>query len=321
MNRRRLLATAVGALAAAPARAQQPARARRIGVLSSFAPSDRPRYAPMVEALAGRGYVEGRNLAIDYRFGDGDTALLARQAAELVRLPVDLIVAVATPAGHAAKDATTTVPVVFSTADPLASGLVTNLARPGGNLTGISTIAADLAGKQLELLREILPALRRVAFLGSTRDVNAANFRRQYDEAAGRLGLAVAPVMVADAAGFAAAFAAAAAAGCDAMVVQPIFVSSRAAIAALAMERRLPWIGDNGEFAEAGALLAFGADRAALWRRTGEQAARVLDGAAPGDMPVEQPTRFTLVVNQRAARGLGIVIPPAVLLRADEVIE
>lgn len=321
MRRREVLALVVGVAAARQALAQQPARLRRIGVLSSFAASDLPRYAPMVEALRERGYAEGRNLAIEYRFSDGDTALLVRQAAELVRLPADLIVAVATPAGHAAKEATTAIPIVFTTADPLASGLVTNLARPGGNLTGVSTIATDLSGKQLELLREALPRARRIGFLGSSRDVNSGNFRRQYEEAASRLGLAVEPLMVADTAEFAAAFATAAAANCDAMVVQPIFVSGRAPIAELAVRHRMPWIGDNSEFAEAGALFAFGADRVALWRRTGEQVARVLDGARPADMPVEQPTRFTLVVNQRAARALDVVVPASLLLRADAVIE
>ncbi len=321
MRRRDILAASLAwpLLATVAAQAQQ--RVRRIGILSSFAASDRERYAPMIAALQERGWVEGRNVAFAYRFGDGNPALLAQQAAELVRLPADLIIAIATPAGHAAKAATQTIPIVFTTADPLASGLVTSLARPGGNMTGVSTVAADLSGKQLELLREVIPAARRVGFLGASQDQNTGNFRRQYEEAAGRLGLTIEPMLVADAAGFEGAFAAAAAARIDAVVVQPIFVSGRARIAEMAQRHRLAWLGDNAEFAAAGALLSFGADRAALWQRTGLQAARVLDGAAPGEMPVEQPTRFTLIVNLRAARALDLSVPATVLLRADEVIE
>ncbi len=315
------IAAAVAASAVRTAWAQPSVRAARIGVLSSFSAADRGRYEPMIDALRERGYVEGRNIRFEYRYADGDTARAARLAMELVRLPVDLIVAIATPAGHAAKAATQTIPIVFSVADPLATGLVTNLARPGGNLSGVSTVAADLAGKQIEMLREIIPGADRIAFLGSSQDPNTRTFRQQFEAAAAQIGIVLEPLLVADPGGFEGAFAAAVAARAAAMIVQPIFVSHRARIAEIAARHRIPWVGDNGEFATAGALFAYGADRAWLWRRTGIQVARVLEGTPPGEMPVEQPTRFNLVVNLQAARALGLNLPPAILLRADGAIE
>lgn len=323
--RRRDLIVSVAAvtplLAVRPAWTQQQRRVARIGILSSFGASDRERYEPMIEALRERGYVEGRSISFEFRFADGNSALVARHAADLVRIPVDLIVAIATPAGHAAKAATQTIPIVFTVADPLATGLVTNLARPGGNLSGVSTVAVDLAGKQIEMLREIVPGANRIAFLGSSQDPNTRTFQQQFEAAAAQLGIALDPLLVADPAGFEGAFAAAVAGGSAAMIVQPIFVSQRTRIGELAARYRLPWMGDNREFATAGALFAYGADRVWLWRRTGIQVARVLEGTPPGEMPVEQPTRFNLVVNLGAARALGLNVPPGVLLRADEVIE
>jgi putative ABC transport system substrate-binding protein len=322
--RRRAVIAAFAALASAagrPASAQQPARVRRIGFLSTFTADDRERYVPTFEVLRERGYAEGRNLALEYRFGGDDSARLAQLAAELVQIPVDVIIAIAAPAAHAAKSATRTIPIVFSTADPLGTGLVTNLARPEGNLTGVSSVAIDLSGKQLELLHEVMPSARRVAYLGASQTQIGATIRQEYEAAAVQLSMVVEPLLVDGVAGFEAAFAAAVAAQVAAMVVHPIFVGRRAAIAELAARHRLPWIGDNIAFAQAGALLSFGADRATLMRRLGAQVARVLDGAAPGEIPVEQPTRFSLVVNLSAARALWVAIPPSVVLRADEVIE
>ena len=322
MRRRGLLSLAAlfGGAWAGAARGQQN-RIARIGVLSAFSARDWERYGPMIDMLRERGYIEGRNVTFELRFTDGDAALARRYADELVRLRVDLIVALATPAAHAAKEATQTIPIVFTVADPLATGLVSNLARPGGNLTGTSTVATDLAVKQLEVLREIFPGADRIAFLGSTQDPNAQTFLRQIEAAGAQLGVAVQALLVAGAAEFDAAFAAAAAARASAMIVQPIFVPSRAALAELALRHRVVWIGDNREFAAAGALLAYGADRLALWRRAGFQIDRILRGANPGDLPVEQATHFQLIINLRTARALGLTLPVSILVRADEVIE
>jgi putative ABC transport system substrate-binding protein len=322
MRRRGLLSLAAlfGGAWAGAARGQQN-RSARIGVLSAFSARDWERYGPMIGVLRERGYVEGRNITFEYRFTEGDAALARRYAAELVAARVDLIVALATPAAHAAKDTTQTIPIVFTVADPLATGLVSNLARPGGNLTGVSTVATDLAVKQLELLREIFPAADRLAFLGSTQDPNAHTFLRQIETAGAQLGVGVRGMLIAGAGEFEAAFAAASAARTAAVIVQPIFVPNRVLIAELALRHRIAWIGDNREYAEAGALVAYGADRNALFRRMGVQIDRILRGAHPGELPVEQATHFQLIVNLRTARALGVDLPATVLARADEVIE
>jgi putative ABC transport system substrate-binding protein len=290
-------------------------------VLSWFAQEDTDRYMPLVEALRALGRVDGRDIAFEYRWADGDATRAAQFAADLVRGRVDVLVALASPAAEAARQATQSIPIVFAVADPLDIGLVDNLARPGGNLTGVSMVATDVAAKWLEFLREIVPGLARVAFLGSTRTPTTPDILRRVQATAAQFSVVVLPMLVGDPGEIDAAFAATVAARIGAVIVQPILVSSRAAIGAQGLRHRLPWIGDSPEFAEAGALISYGANRAALLRRAANQVARILRGAAPGDLPIEQPTTFQLVVNLRSARALGLAVPESVLAQADRVVE
>ena len=241
---------------------------------------------------------------------------------EFVRQKVDVIVASTTPAAHVAKAATTTIPIVMApVADALATGLVTNLARPGGNVTGISTVNPELMAKRLEILREALPSLGRVAFLGSTRDPNAKTFAREMAQAAAVFRMEFAEFMVEGPDGFEAAFRAIKAADCDAVMVQPIFASQRAAIGELALRHRLATIGANPEFARAGVLITYAAEIPKFMLQAASQVDKILKGTSPGDLPVEQPTKFELLINLKTAKALGLEIPPTLLARADEVIE
>jgi putative ABC transport system substrate-binding protein len=206
-------------------------------------------------------------------------------------------------------------------ADPIATGLVTSLARPGGNLTGVSVALPDIAAKWLELMREILPGVVRVAFLGAKSDPNAYTQLRRIEAGAARLGVTVQPLLVGDAGDLDAAVATAAGGGASVLIVQTILLNHRAAINALARHHRLAWIAERKDAAEAGALLSYGANRPAIYRRFATYVDRVLRGAAPGDLPIEEPTRFDLIINLKAARALEIDVPASLLARADEVIE
>jgi putative ABC transport system substrate-binding protein len=318
-RRRALLAAAAAALWPTAARAQGSRQVYRVAVLDWYSRSDRVVYDGLVEALRELGYEEGRNLVIAYRGADGDPARVARDAAELARGPFDVIVAITTAPAQAAKDATRTIPIVFDVADPLATGLVANLARPGGNLTGLSTTATDVAAKWLELSRDMIPGIERVAFLGSSRDPNSRIYLQAIETSAAQLRVAVHALMIADDADLAAPFAAAA--RTSAVIVHPVLLTRRAEIGELALAQRLPWISERRSACEAGAVLAYGANRPALYHRFASYVDRVLRGANPGELPVEQPTLFDLVVNRRAARQLGLTLPGSILLRADEVIE
>ncbi|MBI3758602.1 MAG: ABC transporter substrate-binding protein [Deltaproteobacteria bacterium] len=323
MQRRGFLSwLVVSPLASAlPAAAQQSDRIWRVGVLDWSSANDRVIYDGLIQALRELGYAEGRNITIEYRGADGDPERAARFAAELARSQVDIIVAISTPAAHAAKEATRTIPIVFHMADPRATGLVTSLARPGGNMTGVSIAIPDVAAKWLELLREIMPGVVRVAFLGSMPDPNSRTQLREVEASAARLGIVVRALLVGHAGEFEAAFAAAAEAHVSAVIVQTILLNHRAAIGGLAQRHRLPWTGERKDAAEAGALLAYGANRPAVYRRFAAIVDRVLKGANPGELPVEQPTKFELVINLKAAKALGLAVPPTLLARADEVIE
>lgn len=321
MDRRTLLAA--GALAAgfrpgfAPAQARRPSR---IGVLSWYSPGSRPDEF-FEDYLAELGFMAGRDYQIEYRHASGSRETATRHAQVFAAEPVDLIIAVATPAAHVAKATTRTIPVVFQSADPLQSGLVTSLARPEGNLTGISTFSTDIAGKRLEFLRECLPGLSSAAFLGSSIDPNGAVFARQITEAGAQMQIAVRAFLVGGPEAFPDVFRTITAEGHRAVLFQPLFLEFRASLAAMALEGKLASAADQREFAEVGTLITYGTNRKEFQRRMAGMIVKILRGARPGDLPVEQPTLFDLVVNLKTARALGLTIPQLVMLRATEVIE
>jgi len=291
----------------------------QIGILSAFSPSAREE--AFRRGLRELGYVEGQSVTIRSRYAEGRFETLVDLAAELVRLNVDVIVASPTAAIRAAQRATKTIPIVMAlSGDPVGSGFVTSLAHPSGNITGLTSIAQELTSKRLELLKAIAPAMSRVSFLA-----NRSTPKRFVTEieAAGRvLGLQVNnPVMVEDAGELDRAFAAMAKARVDGLVVDLVLDEYRRQIADLAIRHRLPAISGPREFAEAGVLMAYGPDYSDLFRRAAFYVDKILKGAKPADLPVEQPTKFELVINLKTAKALGLTIPQTLLLRADQVIE
>lgn len=297
-------------------------RKAKIGYLSWFPDSMRVDLDRFREGMRQLGHVEGQTYEVEAYFTGADAALTRRMAQKLVAEPVDVIVVVATPAAHIVKAATQTIPIVLYCANALATGLVPSLAHPGGNMTGVSLLMTDLAGKRLDLLRQIRPSLTAVGFLGSTRDPNARTFVRETQVAADRMKIKLS-VRLVD--GFEAidpaVFAEMKREGCEAVIVQPIFTGYQDKIVPMAMRAGLPSVSDWAVFADAGALLTYGAPQAALMRRTAYYVDRILKGAKPGDLPVEQPTAFELVVNMRTAAQIGWTVPQDVLVRADRVIE
>jgi len=309
-------------------RAQRRAKVPRIGFLhlASVAAGSVFRDA-VLQGLRELGYVEGRNLLLEIRTADGKLERLAQAAAELVRLEVDVIVAATTAATRAAQTQTRTVPILcFTLGDPVGAGLVASLARPGGNITGLSALSGELVPKCLSLLKEAVPRVSRVAVLWEPNPLtekSGADMLRGAGEAARRLGVALQLVDARGAGDLDAAFATMTRERCDALLVLPSVLGyeERRRIADLALAHRLPSMSHRREEAEAGALMAYGASYKDLWRRGATYVDRILKGAKPADLPVEQPTRFELVINMKTANALGLAIPRAVLLRADEVIE
>jgi putative ABC transport system substrate-binding protein len=267
------------------------------------------------------GYVDGVNILIEYHSAEQRSDLAATLAADLVRREVDIIVALATPAAHAAKNATVRIPIVILVADALATGLVASLARPDGNLTGVSTSTTDLAGKWLELIRELRPGLARIAFLGAANDPNARTFLNAAQAAADSLDVRLQPLLVAGPEEFDVAFAAMIKESAQGLIVQPLFVGHRGKLAELAAGHHLPMIANRREFAVAGGLAAYGASGTWQIRRLAFYVDRILKGAKPHDLPVEQPTKYELVLNLKTAKALGLTVPPTLLAIADEVIE
>jgi putative tryptophan/tyrosine transport system substrate-binding protein len=310
-------------LASAPLlEAQQPKKVPTIGILTLT--SDDPLVKVLREGLREIGYVEGQNIVFEHRFVEGKVDRLPDLAAELVRLKVEVIIARSTPVVQAVRKATSTIPIVISVPDAVGSGLVANLARPGGNITGTSSIMPELAGKRLELLREILPKLSRVAFLAHGGDPSHPQFTKQIQDAAESVGVQVQPVVVKGSEEFESAFSAMARNRAGAVIIQPLFagvLGLAGPIAELATKNRLPTISDGLRFAEAGGLIYYGPDQLALWRRIPEYVDRILKGAKPADLPVEQPTKFELEINLKTAKKIGLTIPPNVLARADRVIK
>ena len=326
IGRRELLVALGGAVAAWPlaARAQQPGRLRTIGFLGPNTHSAASEWvAALVKRLRELGWTEGRTITIEYRWAEGREERFAEIAAELVRLKADVIVTSGTQAVMASKNATSVIPIVFATAgDPVGSGLVASLARPGGNVTGLATLANELAGKRLELLREVVPSLRRLAIMGN---VGNPYIMLELDEvraAARMLGLEAITLEIRRAQDLASAFEALKS-GADALYVctDALVNTHRIRINIAALGERLPTMHGSRDFVEAGGLMSYGPNFPDMFRRTADYVDKILRGAKPGDLPVEQPTKFDLVVNLTTAKALRLEIPPTLLTRADEVLE
>jgi putative ABC transport system substrate-binding protein len=326
LKRRDFITLVGGAAAAWPlaARAQQPGKLRTIGFLGQSTRSAASEWvAAFVQRLHELGWNEGRTVAIEYRWADGREERFAQIAAEFVRLKVDIIVTSGTPQVLAAKQATSVIPIVFAAAgDPVASGLVASLARPGGNATGLSSLVADLAGKRLELLREVAPALRRLAIMGNVGNPLTVLELGEVQAAAGTLGLEVHTLEIRQAQDITPAFEALKGRA-DALYVciDALVNANRIRINTSALGARLPTMHGSRDYVEAGGLMSYGPNYPDLFRRSADYVDKILHGAKPGDIPVEQPTKFDLVVNLTTARALGLDLPPTVLARADEVIE
>ena len=315
------------ALLAAPvaAEAQQAGKVYRVGFLgNSTAALEANLLGPFREGLRSLGYIEGRNVVIDYRWAEGKYERFPELIAELLALKVDVIVAAGTPAALAVKRATTTIPLVMAAVgDPVGTGLVASLAHPGGNLTGLAAIAPDLEGKRFELLKELVPKLSRVSFLVNPANALHAASEKQAGEAARVLHLKLQFVGVRAESEFDQAFEAIVKERPGALVVlaDRVFLHNRARIVDFAARTRLPAVYPYRELVEAGGLICFGPNYADMHRRAATYVDRILKGAKPADLPIEQPTKFELLINLKTAKALGLTIPPSVLARADQVIE
>ena len=314
--RRRAFITLIGSAAVWPlgVRAQRSERLRRIGLLvvEGLEP-----IGPFREALSELGYVEGRNIQIVTRSAQGQESRLPQLATDLVRDQVDVIVAVQTPAAHAAKNATRDIPIVVMAGDPIATGLINNLARPDGNLTGMSATAAEAAAKSLELIPEIVPGARRVGVLGNAEDPFMKPFFEQIERGAQSVRLEIYRVAVRDSDQWDDIFATVARERVDVVMIQ----GSLAQAAIFALKYRLPSLSTQKSAVKAGVLMAYTAsfeERARVMARYIDQ---IFKGAKPADLPVQQPTRFELTINLKTAKALGLTVPPTLLARADEVIE
>jgi len=326
-TRRTFLGVLAGGLMAAPiaTEAQSQAPLPLIGMLSPFSPSDSaPWYQAFLQGLRDLGWIEGKNVNITYRYAEGRTDRLPGLVADLIQLKVDIIVTSVTPDTLAARNATRTIPIVMASAgDPVASGLVESLARPGGNITGLTQIAPELAAKRLELLKEMTPKLSRVGVIWNPEDLIAAQIWKDIQRPARQLGLQLLSLEVRTSQDFPKAFdgATRARVGALAITPSPLFVTNEQRIADFALKRRLPSIFHLKGFVERGGLAAYGPDRSELFRRAATYVDKILKGAKPADLPVEQPTKFELVINFKTARAIGLTIPPSLLGRADEVIQ
>jgi putative ABC transport system substrate-binding protein len=326
MKRREFITLLGGAAAAWPlaARAQQPAKLPTIGFLVAGSPSSHGQWvAALVRRLHELGWIEGRTVAIEYRWAEGRTDRFDEIAAEFVRRKVDVIVTSATAAIVAAKQATSVIPIVFAAAgDPVGTGLVASLARPGGNVTGLSMQQTDVAAKRLELLREVVPGLRRLAILGNVDGPAVLLDMREVQTTARPLGLEVVTSEIRRGEDIAPAFEALKGRA-DALYVciDPLVHSHRIRINTLALAARLPTMHGSREAVEAAGLMSYGPNQPDLYRRAADYVDKILRGAKPGDLPVEQPTKFDLIINLTTAKALGLEMPPTLLARADEVIE
>jgi len=328
ISRRAFMSALAGGGLAAPlaAEAQQAAKAPRIGYLSPLSPSsDSTRIEAFRQGLRDLGYVEGQNIAIEYRYAEEKFDRLPDLAAELVRLKVDVIVAASTPGIRAAKNATSTIPIIMTlSADPVPTGLVSSLARPGGNITGLSLVSGELSGKRLGLLKEVVPNLSRVAVLFDPANPASLFQLRETEAAAKVLGVQLQPLEVRGSnPDFERAFQATTRGGAGALITPDdlVILVHRTRIVEFAAKNRLPAMYGFRELTDAGGLMSYTANRSHLFQRAATYVDKILKGAKPADLPVEQPTKFELVINLKTAKALGLTIPPSVLGRADEVIQ
>ena len=326
LKRREFIKLLGGSAAAWPlaARAQQRAMPV-IGFLNSSSPEPIAHLLPVFrQSLAEAGYVEGRNVAIEYRWAEGRYDRMPAMAAELVRSQVAVIVASPTPPALVAKAATATVPIVFGvTDDPIKLGLVTGLARPDGNTTGVYFFLSDLAGKQLGLLRELVPGATRIGLMVNPDNANAEAVTREIAGAASAMGLQIEVVGASDSAAIDAAFTGLVRNKTDALVVgaDPFFFFRRVQFATLATRHAIPAVYTVREYPQVGCLMSYGTSLAEVYRQIGMYTGRILKGAKPTDLPVVQSTKFDFVINLTTARALGLAVPPMLLARADEVID
>jgi putative ABC transport system substrate-binding protein len=324
MRRREFIAL-LGGAAAWPlgVRALQRGKLPLVGLLVSALPPH-PFADAFKRGLQSLGYSEGRNIALEFRYSEGRSERASEIATEFVRLGVDVIVAHFTPAVRAAMGVTQTIPIVMAPAGaPLQSGFIDSLAHPGGNVTGLSAMEAELGGRRLQLLRDLIPSLDRVAVLASTTATDP--FSGPYVEnlrlAATRIGLQLEPVLVNGSNGFEGAFAVMAKANAQGVIIQPLFDPHRAILVELATKHRLALMSGSRETIAAGGVISLSADFPLLYERSASYVDKIIKGAKPADLPVEQPTKFQVVLNLRAARALGLTLSPTLLAQADEIIE
>ena len=305
--------------------AQQAKKVPRIGLLSPFTPADAAHWHEAFrQGLRDHGWIEGKNIGIEYRYAEGKNDRLPDLVADLLRLKIDVIVASVATDALVAKKATKTIPIVMASAgDPIASGLVNSLARPGGNITGLSQIAPELAGKRLELLKEVVPKLSRVAVLWRPEGASSPLAWEESQAPARALGLQLHSMEARSTNDFDKGFeeAAKAHAGALAVLPDPLFAGNLKRIADLAAKGRLPSIFHLGEFADVGGLMTYGPDRSDMFRRAATYVDKILKGTKPADLPVEQPVKFEFIINLKAAKQIGLTVPPNVLVRADRVIK
>jgi putative ABC transport system substrate-binding protein len=327
MNRRTFIALIGGAAAVWPlaSRAQQPRKSPRLGVLLAGTPdSFSTRARAFVEGLRDHGYVEGRTIAIEWRWGQDRVERLPELAAELVALNVDAIVTGGTPAAKALKSATRTIPIIMAIiGDPVAAGLVASLARPGGNATGFSIVAPELSGKRLQLLKEVIPGISSVAVMSNVANPQSQIELNEMQIAARTLSLRLQSIQTSAEASLEKAFETSIHEPVQALIVltDAVLYSQRDRIVALAAANRLPAMYFFREFVVQGGLMSYAPSDTDLFRRAAIHVDKVLKGTSPGDLPVEQPTKFELVINLKTAKALGLTVPDTVLARADEVIE
>ena len=319
--KRREFITLLGGAAAWPLAANaQPAAVAMIGVLVTGNPNPEPFLQGLREGLRAAGHVEGQNIRLELRSSEGKAALLPEKAAELVRLKPDVIVGFLTPTVQAAKEATKDIPIVMAPAgDPVGTGPVTSLARPGGNVTGVSTAGAEVAGKSLELIRELFPSARRVAVLANETDPFTQPFLAQIEQGAPRVDLEVEAVMSRPAAPQEPSFETMRAKRVDALIVQGTMM--RKDVVDLANKYRLPSLGSNQTWPRAGGLMSYSANFPQMFREAASYVDKILKGRQPEDLPVALATKFDLVINLKTAKTLSLTIPESFLVRADEVIE
>jgi len=308
-----------------PAEAQQPKKVPRIGLLAAVSPSViSARIEAFRQGLRELGYVEGKNIVIEWRYAEGKPDRLRELAAELVRLKVDVIVSWGPPVTRSAKEATSTIPIVMAfDNDPVGNGFVTSLARPGGNITGLSALYPEISGKRLELLKEVVPKLSRVAVFETSTNPGNAQSLRETELAAGALGVHLQSLDVRGPEDIETVFREARKGRADAVIVLagPILISHQTQIVDLTVRNRLPSVYGQPEYVEVGGLMFYGPSIADLSRRAATYVDKILKGTKPADIPVEQPTKFELVINLKAAKQIGLTIPPNVLVRADKVIK